>query len=173
MKTKEISQREKSEESAWKSEGNFKLFQSSVFDVIYRYDPQNNKYDFISSSVELQTEYTVKVASDGSQGLQLCRRERFDVVLTDLGMPEMSGWEVAKAVKEIDSNTTVLLITGWGVEMEEEKLKESGIDRVLAKPVKLGDLLNLVSGIIQSKRIGKEAGEDALKHPAESKDTRI
>ena len=117
--------------------------------------------------------YAVKVASDGNQGLEICGKEKFDIVLTDLGMPEMSGWEVAKAIKGMDSNTTVLLITGWGVETEKEKLEESRIDRVLTKPVKLGDLLNLVSEIIESKKKAREADKDALGHPVESTETEI
>jgi PAS domain S-box-containing protein len=125
-------------------------------------------FDILTSA-----DYTVEVASDGRQGLEICKREEFDIVLTDLRMPEMSGWEVAKAIKGIDPNTTVLLITGWGGETEEEKLKGSGVDGVVTKPVRVGDLLNLVSGIIQSKRMGNEAGEDALRHPAESKDAKI
>jgi PAS domain S-box-containing protein len=117
--------------------------------------------------------YKVEVASDGSQGLEICRKEKFDIVLTDLGMPEISGWEVAKQIKGIDSSTTVLLITGWGVEMEEEKLKESGIDRVITKPVRVGDLLNLVSEMLESKKKIKQAGKDARGYPVDSKETEI
>ncbi len=117
--------------------------------------------------------YAVKVASDGNQGVEICRKEKFDIVLTDLGMPEMSGWEVAKTIKGIDSNTTVLLITGWGVETEKDKLEESGIDRVLTKPVKLGDLLDLVSEIIESKKKAKEANKHAPGQPVESTGTEI
>ncbi|MCK4428166.1 MAG: response regulator, partial [candidate division Zixibacteria bacterium] len=103
--------------------------------------------------------YMVKLASGGAGGLEIYKREKFDIVFTDLGMPRMSGWEVAKAIKEIDSNTTVLLITGWGVEMDEEKLKESRIDRVVAKPIKVESLLTLVSEIMESKKRAKEPVE--------------
>ncbi|KPL04678.1 MAG: hypothetical protein AMJ73_03990, partial [candidate division Zixibacteria bacterium SM1_73] len=67
--------------------------------------------------------------------------------------------------KEIDSSTTVCLITGWGVEMDEEKLKEKGIDRVLTKPVKMEALLTLVSKSIESKNKEKELVEEPLKYP--------
>jgi PAS domain S-box-containing protein len=103
--------------------------------------------------------YMVKLASGGAGGLEIYKKEKFDIVFTDLGMPRMSGWEVAKAIKEIDSNTTVLLITGWGVEMDEEKLKENRIDQVVAKPIKVESLLTLVSEIMESKKRAKEPVE--------------
>jgi PAS domain S-box-containing protein len=121
----------------------------------------------------VSADYKVKVASNGTKGLEICKEEKFDIVLTDLGMPEISGWEVAKAIKEIDSNTTVLLITGWGVEMEEEKLRESGIDRVITKPVRVGDLLNLVSEIMELKKKAREPGEGASGQLVERKETEI
>ncbi|MCK4386213.1 MAG: PAS domain S-box protein [candidate division Zixibacteria bacterium] len=111
-------------------------------------------FDILSSA-----NYAVKVTSGGAEGLEIYKREKFDIVLTDLGMPKMSGWEVAKAIKEIDSNTTVLLITGWGVEMDDEKLKKSGIDQVVTKPIKVKSLLTLVSEITESKKRAKEPVE--------------
>lgn len=107
--------------------------------------------------------HMVKLTSGGAEGLKICNEEKFDIVFTDLGMPRMSGWEVAKAIKEIDSNITVCLITGWGVEMEEEKLRENGIDRVVTKPVKMEALLTLVSESIESKKKEKELVEEPLK----------
>ncbi|KPK78656.1 MAG: hypothetical protein AMJ89_00815 [candidate division Zixibacteria bacterium SM23_73] len=108
--------------------------------------------------------YMVKLASGGAEGLEICKRGKFDIVFTDLGMPGMSGWEVAKGIKEMDSNTTVLLITGWGVEMDEEKLKESGIERVVTKPMKVESLLTLVSEIMESKKRTKEQVEGFFGH---------
>jgi len=109
--------------------------------------------------------HMVKLASGGAEGLGICKKEKFDIIFTDLGMPKMSGWDVAKAIKEIDSNTTVCLITGWGVEMDEDKLKEKGIDRVVTKPVKMEALLTLVSKSIESKNKEKELVEESLKYP--------
>ncbi len=111
--------------------------------------------------------YTVKLASGGAEGLEMSQREKFDIVFTDLGMPKMSGWEVARAIKEIDSYTTVFLITGWGVEMDEGKLKKGGIDRVVTKPVRVEVLLTLVSETMESKRRGKELVEGSPVHPVE------
>jgi PAS domain S-box-containing protein len=121
----------------------------------------------------ISANHKVKLTSGGAEGLEICRREKFDMVFTDLGMPQMSGWEVAKAIKEIDSNITVCLITGWGVEMEEEKLKESRIDRVVTKPVKMETLLALVSETIESKKRIKPPIEGSFVCPVKRNEIKI
>ncbi len=63
-----------------------------------------------------------------------------EIVLTDLGMPEMSGWEVATKIKETNPNVIVVLYSGWTIEMELDELKEKGVDLYLKKPFKMEDL---------------------------------
>jgi signal transduction histidine kinase/CheY-like chemotaxis protein len=90
----------------------------------------------VSVYMALQREgHFVAVAASGDEGLRLFRISTFDVVLTDLGMPEMSGWEVAKAVKLLRPRTPVILITGWGLTLSEADKQRPEIDAVLSKPV--------------------------------------
>jgi len=83
-------------------------------------------------------------ASDGILGMQYLEQGKFDMVLTDLGMPVMNGWEVAKWVKRKTPQTPVGLITGWGINLEEEKIKESGVDLVIGKPFQVNEILEAV-----------------------------
>jgi YesN/AraC family two-component response regulator len=53
-------------------------------------------------------------ACSGEHGLRLFQEKGFDLVLTDLGMPSLSGWEVCKAIKKMSPGTPVGMITGWG-----------------------------------------------------------
>jgi len=96
--------------------------------------------------------HQVVTARNGLEGLQLFGQEKFDVVLTDLGMPDLSGWEVCRAVKAINPQTLVGMITGWGTEVSEEKRKEYGIDFVIPKPFDFHRILNLVATSIQSPK---------------------
>jgi len=67
-----------------------------------------------------------------------------DLVLTDLGMPEMSGWEVASAVRGRPDAPPVVLVTGWGIQLDDQLLAESGVTDVIAKPFTLEDVLAVV-----------------------------
>jgi len=89
--------------------------------------------------------HSVNQAPDGMTGIEMFRSEKYDIVFTDLGMPEISGWEVAQRIKTINPNVTIILITGWGVELAENELKERKIDAVVAKPFQINQILEVVS----------------------------
>jgi len=88
--------------------------------------------------------HNVEVANDGSKGIEIFKKKKFDLVFTDLGMPVMSGWEVAEKVKSINDKVPVALITGWNVKLDGSEKNESGINLVIHKPFKMEQLLNLV-----------------------------
>ncbi len=89
--------------------------------------------------------HTVVQASGGREAIRLFRENPVDLVLTDLGMPECSGWEVAAAIKAIAPRTPVALVTGWGITLDRAKLKAAGIDLVLNKPFQYPDVMTIVA----------------------------
>ncbi len=89
--------------------------------------------------------HTVVPAAGGREGVRLFRQGTFDLVLTDLGMPEFSGWEVAVAVKTMAPKTPVVLVTGWSLALDRAKLKAAGVDLVLNKPFQYADVISLVA----------------------------
>ncbi len=96
---------------------------------------------------EILTDQGHKVTSSGSaeNGLEIFKKENFDIVITDLGMPEMSGWEVAERIKKYNPKTPVILLTGWALNLEPEKIKENGVDFVLQKPFTEEKLTEIIS----------------------------
>jgi len=84
-------------------------------------------------------------ASDGESGMRYLEGDRFDLVLTDLGMPGMNGWEVVKRIKARIPQVPVALITGWGTDLDQEKIKESGVDRIIGKPFQVNEILETVA----------------------------
>ena len=74
----------------------------------------------------------VTVASSGKEALRAFKRGDYGLVIADLGMPDMSGRDVARAVKVARPETPVILITGWGVQVGLKELPE--IDGVIEKP---------------------------------------
>ncbi len=95
--------------------------------------------------------HQVVVASNGEEGIERFRSEPFDLVFTDLGMPKLSGWEVGKAIKGINPKVPIAMITGWGVELDGEKLTESGIDLIVPKPFNFDQVIHLVSEALELK----------------------
>jgi len=98
-----------------------------------------------------QVNHQVTLAENGEKGIQLFKEKEFDMVLTDLGMPGMSGWEVCRMIKEISPKTPVGMITGWGMEMNRSKMEEYGPNFIISKPFDLNQILNVVTENIESK----------------------
>lgn len=97
----------------------------------------------------------VETAGTGGEGLvKFAQHEagEFDLVLTDLGMPEMSGWEVVEKIKQLSPDTPVALITGWGDQLDPEKMKASRVDIVIAKPFKVEEVKRLVAEALTEKK---------------------
>jgi CheY-like chemotaxis protein len=85
--------------------------------------------------------HTVTAAASGGAALTAYGPDRFDVVLTNLGMAGMNGWELAERVRRVDADIAILLITGWGLRDEEHgRLKTLKIRKCLFKPVRPGEL---------------------------------
>lgn len=85
-------------------------------------------------------------APGGREGLALLEAgERVDLVLTDLGMPGMNGWEVARAVKARWPELPVWILTGWGDQLDEASSDRRAVAGVLSKPVAPEDLRQMVA----------------------------
>ena len=67
-------------------------------------------------------------------------RETFDLVMTDLAMPGMSGWQVAQAVKAARPQVPVVLVTGWASRSSRTSCRRHGVDRVMTKPFRFEDV---------------------------------
>jgi CheY-like chemotaxis protein len=88
----------------------------------------------------------VETAGSGEEALALLRQgERYDLVLCDVGMPEMSGWEVARHIREIAPRTRVVLITGWAREIPENDPRREIVAGVEPKPLEIGRIRRLLA----------------------------
>jgi len=89
--------------------------------------------------------HSVVVLTSGADAIERFRAEPFDVVFTDLAMPGLSGWQVARAVKATAPTIPVFLVTGFGVELSAEERRAHGVDLVLSKPLNIQSILDAVA----------------------------
>jgi DNA-binding response OmpR family regulator len=93
-------------------------------------------------------------ASDGEEALTAAKREKPDVVILDVMMPGMSGWEVCRAIREDDSleGTAVIMLTGIGERLNEMTSPLYGADDYLDKPFDFGDLDDKIRSVLENRR---------------------
>ena len=96
--------------------------------------------------------YNVVSASDGLQGLKLLETETegFDLVVTDLVMPKISGNYLIQIIKKKFPKLPVIAITGWG-QYPEAFARETQADKVLEKPFELPELDNAITDLLHPK----------------------
>ncbi len=97
------------------------------------------------------------IAASGQAAVDLFSAAPFDLVFTDLAMPGMTGWQVARAVKASAPEVAVVMMSGFGVEVEPAELRNNGVDLVLSKPLQIRDVLRAVATIQRSDRGRGEA----------------
>jgi CheY-like chemotaxis protein len=95
--------------------------------------------------------HQVTAVDSGKEALKLFGQEKFDLVVTDLSMQGLSGWEVAEGVKKMAPKIPVILLSGWGIQQQHEEVKKRGIDLVLNKPCTVTELASAVAQVLQDQ----------------------
>ena len=97
--------------------------------------------------------YQVMVGYSGQQALDIARQARPDAVVLDIGMPDITGFEVARRIRQEPWGRDVLLVamTGWGQAKDKERAKAAGFDRHFTKPLDPGELQRLLAAFVEAR----------------------
>jgi CheY-like chemotaxis protein/anti-sigma regulatory factor (Ser/Thr protein kinase) len=94
--------------------------------------------------------HAVQIATSGREGVRLAGVSAYDLVLTDLGMPDISGWDVATRIRANSPGVPVVLVTGWGSTVSAEEVRDNGIAAVVHKPFEIEELLETTARVLAS-----------------------
>jgi two-component system cell cycle response regulator DivK len=99
--------------------------------------------------------YAVIAAEDGEKGLLLARSEMPDLILMDISLPGMSGWEVTRILKadEATRNIPIIALTAHAWITDREKALEAGCDEYDTKPVEFGRLSEKMDSLLTVKKL--------------------
>ena len=90
--------------------------------------------------------YNILQTRDGMQALDLARKERPDLIVMDIQLPQVSGLEVTKWIKADDNlkHIPVVAVTAFAMKGDEEKIREGGCEAYVAKPISVKDFLSTI-----------------------------
>jgi PAS domain S-box-containing protein len=97
--------------------------------------------------------HAVDTAISGVDALQMLEVSAYDLVFTDLGMPDMSGWEVAEKINDVKPGVPVALVTGWGTALDENDARKKGVAAVVHKPFEIDELLRIAQQLLLSRTV--------------------
>lgn len=109
-------------------------------------DDNEDARELLAGLLELQG-YRIEAASDAPGALDIAARFQPQVVVLDLGLPEVDGWELARRLRQIEGlgEVRIVALTGYGSERDRERSREAGIDVHLLKPVEISQLTKAFS----------------------------
>ncbi|EGW38849.1 response regulator [Desulfosporosinus sp. OT] len=96
--------------------------------------------------------YYVATAASGQEALMQVQRELPDLVLLDLKMPRINGFELKQKLKEIDKNIRIIIVSGYAEQELVKDIIKQNADYVLSKPFDLEELQNVVAKLLNSKQ---------------------
>jgi len=101
--------------------------------------------------------HRVMVASGGRDGMEMFRtaiqkKQPYEVVITDLGMPDIDGHHVARTIKTESPGTPVIMMTGWGTTMRDDGETAPEVDAVIGKPPRMQELNNLLLRVTTAEK---------------------
>jgi two-component system CheB/CheR fusion protein len=98
--------------------------------------------------------HNMRTAHDGSQALELAKEDPPDLILLDIGLPGMNGYEVARRVRALPElkSTRLVAMTGYGQQSDKAAAAEAGFDAYLVKPVEYSELVETIESLEDPRR---------------------
>ena len=114
--------------------------------------------------------HTVTVAANGKKALSALDEQAYDLILMDVQMPEMNGWEATQAIREQEKTTgqhiPIVAMTAHAMKGDEEKCLAAGMDAYLTKPIRSQELLAILDDIGRNKAGSSTSAESTSTNPA-------
>ena len=99
--------------------------------------------------------YNILQTKDGMEALRLAREHRPDLILMDIQLPEVSGLEVTKWIKEDENlkSIPVIAVTAFAMKGDEERIREGGCEAYIAKPISVTNFIETIGRFLQEERV--------------------
>jgi DNA-binding NtrC family response regulator len=118
-------------------------------------DDDENIREILNDTLSMAGHHII-LSCNGEEALKFFYDQEFDLVITDLGMPGISGWEVNRRIKKTHPEKPVVIISGWGAQLTEEEIKASKVDLVLSKPFNLDQIIEVAKMFGNKARSNRE-----------------
>jgi DNA-binding response OmpR family regulator len=105
--------------------------------------------------------YEADIAMEGNTGLQKILQNKYDLILLDVMLPELSGFDICKAARSKGVNTPIILLTARGEEIDKVLGLELGADDYITKPFSLRELLARIKAILRRPPAGREESAES------------
>jgi two-component system response regulator (stage 0 sporulation protein F) len=96
--------------------------------------------------------YKVETAANGKEAIDNLKRQRYELVITDMRMPLMDGFEVLREIKKMDENIGVIMITAYGEVESYLEAMNMGAFEYINKPVRVNELKRVITKVLEARQ---------------------
>lgn len=114
---------------------------------------EDNASNYKLVEVLLRRNYDLVHAVNGAEAVELFRSAGADLVLMDINMPVMDGYEAFRLIREMSPRVPVIALTAYAFETDRRRMLDAGFDDCLAKPLRAGELRARVADMLAGKEI--------------------
>jgi len=107
-------------------------------------EDENSNFELIKATI-YKTKIKIVRAHNGEEAVAAVKKNKVDIVLMDIRMPVMNGYDATKLIKSTNPELPVISITAYAMSEDESKSIEAGCDKYISKPIKPGKLLELIN----------------------------
>lgn len=125
-----------------------------MFHILVADDDKNTRLYF--GAVLKNNGYTVSVAENGAAALDVMEKEHIDLVVLDIMMPKMDGYEFTKTLRECDNNLPILMVSAKQLPVDKNKGFAVGTDDYMTKPVDQDEFLYRIKALLRRAKIANE-----------------
>ncbi len=118
-------------------------------------DDDRNTRRYMRAVLEA-ADYTVSEAADGVEALKMMEKEYVDLVVLDIMMPEMDGYEFTETLRSVQNNLPILMVSARQLSEDRKKGFRAGIDDYMTKPVDMEELVLRIQALLRRSRIASE-----------------
>ena len=113
-------------------------------------DEETIRFSLSQAFITAKEDYSVAVASSGEEALSKINSEKFDLIITDIMMPGMNGFELIEKIRERKLKTPIIVITAYGDEEKEKRSYSLGVVEYIEKPFDIKEIREKVFKILNN-----------------------
>ena len=125
-----------------------------MFHILVADDDRNTRR-YMRAVLEA-ADYTVSTAENGAEALKILEKEYIDLVVLDIMMPEMDGYEFTETLRSVQNHLPILMVSAKQLSEDRKKGFRAGIDDYMTKPVDMEELVLRIQALLRRSRIASE-----------------
>jgi len=125
-----------------------------LFKILVAEDNEANQ--FLIKAITRAEDWEITLVDDGEQAISAYKKDRFDLILMDVQMPVLNGYEATRTIREMEAekgiHTPIIALTAYAMKSDKDQCIEAGMDDYISKPFKRQQFIDVVRNALETSK---------------------